>query len=283
MQQAAITTCPPLPVCNLGHRGDPAQTGGVEHFHLLATERGERRIDRTRRAENMERGDVAGRDEQLGLRERNKLDKLRRIKAAAGELFVSKGYDETTTREIAARADVGMGTLFLYADNKRDLLFLIANDELDVIISAAPARLRSDRPVLANLIATYKPIYELFCRQPPLSRMTLREMTFYDKGRQAKRFNDSREQLIAVITRIMQMGQERKEIESAETPAFIGWVAFCIYQVELRRWLQSDQPDLTKGLKRLERALKLLLDGAAIPSAQVAAPKSRKPYTARKH
>ena len=38
-----------------------------------------------------------------GLRERNKLDKLRRIKEAASELFVRKGFDDTTTREIASR------------------------------------------------------------------------------------------------------------------------------------------------------------------------------------
>ena len=48
----------------------------------------------------------------IGQRERNKRDKLLRIKNAARELFVSKGYDDTTTREIAIRAGVGMGTVF---------------------------------------------------------------------------------------------------------------------------------------------------------------------------
>ena len=64
----------------------------------------------------------------LRQRERNKLDKLRRIKAAARELFLEQGYDNATTREIARRADVGLGTLFSYASDKRDLLFLIYND-----------------------------------------------------------------------------------------------------------------------------------------------------------
>ncbi len=45
-------------------------------------------------------------------------------------MFIAKGFDDTTTREIAQRASVGIGTLFIYADNKRDLLFLVANDEL---------------------------------------------------------------------------------------------------------------------------------------------------------
>ena len=57
-----------------------------------------------------------------GQREKNKIEKLQRIREAARELFVKKGFDETTTREIAVRAGVGIGTVFTYAENKRDLL-----------------------------------------------------------------------------------------------------------------------------------------------------------------
>ena len=55
--------------------------------------------------------DIQDKD-KLGQRERNKRDKLRRIKAAAWELFLDKGYDATTTREIAVKAGVGLGTVF---------------------------------------------------------------------------------------------------------------------------------------------------------------------------
>ena len=68
-----------------------------------------------------------------GLRERNKIEKLQRITAAARDLFIEKGFDETTTREIAQRAHVGLGTLFLYATDKRDLLFLICTEELEAL------------------------------------------------------------------------------------------------------------------------------------------------------
>src|SRR4051812_7538168 len=72
-----------------------------------------------------------------GRRAANKLDKLNRIKAAARELFVSRGYDEATVREIAAQAGVGLGTLFTYSRNKRDLLFLVGNDSLDSVATRA--------------------------------------------------------------------------------------------------------------------------------------------------
>ena len=65
---------------------------------------------------------------ELGLRERNKLEKIQRIKAAATKLFSEKGFDEATTRDIAKRAHVGKGTLFLYAKDKRDLVLLLYKD-----------------------------------------------------------------------------------------------------------------------------------------------------------
>lgn len=201
---------------------------------------------------------------QQGLRERNKIDKLRRIKAAARELFVAKGFDDTTIREIASRADVGMGTVFLYADNKRDLLFLIANDELEATTSAAVASFRPDTPVLANLMRAYRHHYEFFGQQPELSRFMLREMMFYDSGRQAQRFQATRERFIALLTDIIGAGQERGTIQRGETADFVAWVAFCIYQVELRRWLTSARPVLAPGLKRLERATSLLLGGVVV-------------------
>jgi AcrR family transcriptional regulator len=157
-----------------------------------------------------------------------------------------------------------MGTVFLYADNKRDLLFLIANDELEAITAKAIASFRAEAAVLANLIRAFRPHYEFFGEQPKLSRYKLREMMFYDSGKQAKRFQATRERLIALLTSIIAAGQERETIKRSEDAALIGWVAFCIYQVEMRSWLTSDAPDLRSGLRRLEKALKLLLEGAEV-------------------
>ena len=58
----------------------------------------------------------------LGKRERNKLDKRRRILAAATELFQDRGFDDTTTAEIAKAAGIGAGTLYLYVESKEELL-----------------------------------------------------------------------------------------------------------------------------------------------------------------
>jgi len=196
-----------------------------------------------------------------GRRERNKIDKLRRIKEAARDLFVSKGFDDTTIREIAALAEVGLGTVFVYAKNKRDLLFLIANDGLDEAAMRAQAAVREDAPMLKNLLALFRPLYGFFVQQPALSRLVLREMTFYASGVQAGAFQKTREALIELVGEVVRCALARNAISTDETPHFIGWTIFCIYQVELRRWIARDDPDIDEGLARLARALKLFMAG----------------------
>jgi len=197
----------------------------------------------------------------VGQRERNKIDKLRRIKNAARELFIAKGFDDTTTREIAIRAGVGLGTIFVYAANKRDLLFLIVNDELENITKEAEASISEQASLLENLLDVSRRHYEFFGRQPALSRLVLREMVFYDSGAQAGRFQKTRERLIELIGKTANLAIMQKCASPSETPQLIGWIIFCIFQVELRRWLSHDNPDLREGLELLQRALILFIKG----------------------
>lgn len=199
----------------------------------------------------------------LGQRERNKRDKLQRIKNAARDLFISKGYDDTTTREIAVRAGVGMGTVFTYADNKRDLLFLIANEDLEETTTRAEADISPDASLMTNLMAIFGDHYEYFARQPELSRLMLREMLFYDSGQQANRFRTTREKVISLICASVRFAEENETIKASDDSRLVGWVLFCIYQVELRSWLANGNLNLKSGLERLKKALKVSLEGIA--------------------
>ena len=97
-----------------------------------------------------------------------------RIKSAARELFVSKGYDDTTTREIAIRAGVGIGDGLRYSDNKHNMLFLIANEDLAEATTGQLYDLSSSAPMLTNLITIFRDHYEYFSHQPELSKLMLR-------------------------------------------------------------------------------------------------------------
>jgi AcrR family transcriptional regulator len=217
-----------------------------------------------------------------GLRTRNKLEKLRRIKEAAQNLFVAKGFDDTTMREIAMRAGIGLGTIFLYAKNKRDLLFLTINEPLQAVTQQAEDAVDPKAPLLDNLLAVAKLHYQFFGRQPALSRLALREMIFYESGAQAPPFHKTRERLIRLFGHTIELAIANGEVAPREPPQFAGWIVFCIFQVELRRWLANDVIHPRAGLRALERALGLLIAGfATAPGARTrkrptGAPRGRK-------
>lgn len=85
--------------------------------------------------------------------------RLNQIIDAASRLFATKGYHRTTTREIAAAADVSEGTLYNYFDSKNDLLFAIIArlaDEQPLEIEASGAAQQDARQLFATLLHTSK-------------------------------------------------------------------------------------------------------------------------------
>jgi AcrR family transcriptional regulator len=201
------------------------------------------------------------RHKEPSLRERNKARKLQKISRAARALFIRRGYDATTLRQIAAKAGVGLGTLFSYAADKRDLLFLIINDDIEAMNARAFAEAPRDAPLLERLVGTFRGFFEFFGRQPNLSRIILKELTFYSAGPQARRFQSGRMQVLARLAELVGAAQRAGEIASAEDPREIAYTIFSIYAAEIRQWLGGAAPDLEQGLAALRRHFRLLLTG----------------------
>lgn len=208
----------------------------------------------------MSRRPIASR---TGRRELNKEDKLRRIKEAARNLFITNGYDEASTRQIAVKAGVALGTLFLYAANKRDLLFLVVNDDLEEVADRAVAAVRPAASFIDNLIAIFRPLYEFFGEEPKLSRLTLREMMFYETGQQAKRFVQTRQKMIDLCGEVVRIAQLRNEVRKGDQYRRAGQVLFAVYQIEIRKWLLTPRSDVEDGLRRLREALEIVVIGLA--------------------
>src|SRR5688572_9423664 len=116
----------------------------------------------------------------VGRRERNKQEKLDRITAAASELFAKHGVDEVTTQQIADKADIGTGTLFLYAKNKGELLLLVQNSSYAEALGKGRAAAQTTPDVLDAVMAIVRPIVECNRTQIDNGRTYLREMVFGD-------------------------------------------------------------------------------------------------------
>jgi AcrR family transcriptional regulator len=90
---------------------------------------------------------------RLARRERRIQRRRKEILEAAAEIFAGKGYDNTTTRDIAEAVDMGESTLYNYFQNKRDILLAIIDSkriEMDEFL--AKIHQVSDRQGLVRLI-----------------------------------------------------------------------------------------------------------------------------------
>lgn len=118
--------------------------------------------------------------QQPGRRERNKQDKLDRITAAASELFAEHGVDDVTTQQIADKADIGTGTLFLYAKTKGELLLLVQNTHYAAALQQGQADAKTMPDPLGAVMAIVGPVVECNRKQVDNGRTYLREMVFGD-------------------------------------------------------------------------------------------------------
>lgn len=116
----------------------------------------------------------------VGRRERNKQQKLDRITAAARELFAERGVDEVTTQEIADKADIGAGTLFLYAKTKGELLLLVQNSTYADALAQGRSAAESIPDLLDAVMAIVAPVVECNRKQVDNGRTYLREIVFGD-------------------------------------------------------------------------------------------------------
>ncbi len=197
----------------------------------------------------------------MNSREQRKLETRERIRAAAAELFTRHGYAAATMRQIADRAHVGLGTLFNYAEDKRDLVFLIFNQELSAITDVALAAPRPGQPVVEQLVAVFEVHYGWLATQPALARILLQELTFYSSGKQAATFHGIRKRLIDGVQALIERAQKARQIQSKEKPELIARSIFFLYSASLRWWIAAPQPDPQKGVADLRRLLRLQFEG----------------------
>jgi AcrR family transcriptional regulator len=195
-----------------------------------------------------------------GRREANKREKLLRIRRAARDVFLEKGYEDATLREIAVAADVAFGTLFLYAKNKKDLLLLLFDTELPSVTERAFEQATVEGSLMDQLIAFFGELYAFFAQTPALSRDMMREFTFTG-GIVAPRL---REEVLVIeghLARLVARAQENGRVTPHIAPGLAAHVFFSLHQVEIRFCLDSPEPDVAGSLANLRRQLELVFAG----------------------
>ena len=194
------------------------------------------------------------------LRDQKKSDKRERIRRAAFELFVEKGYDATTTKEVAKRAGVAAGTIFLYAKDKPDLLFLVMHERLRETVEMALAGVPRPAPLLEQLMHVFRAIFAMYEEHPDVAGAFVKSLPGAD-GPNAQAVNAYTFAFLAQIAALIAEGQARGDLAADVDPMRAASNIFFLYFGSLLGWL-SGFADLETALDPgLRLSLELQLRG----------------------
>lgn len=172
-----------------------------------------------------------------GLRERKKEEKLARIEAEARRLFSENGYDKTTTRAIARAAGIGVGTLFVYFAEKRDLLFhLFSTDVREV-----KRRAFEDLPaggLVDRLMFVFGRFYEFYSIDPGLSKVYVKEIAWVSE-RDAMPVAALTFEMISSLAGVVADAQRAGEVDPKVPPQAVAMQVFSLYGMSLIGWLSG--------------------------------------------
>jgi AcrR family transcriptional regulator len=179
--------------------------------------------------------DTAGRP--AGRRERNKLEKRNRILAAARQLFAERGFADTTTQQIAEAADIGTGTLFLYASSKEDLLVMVFRDEMLETAADSFANLPAGPDSAAQIMTVFGRMVDYHARDADLSRLLLRELLLPSSAERAEDIDHLMSTIYGGLTDIVRRGQAAGTVRPGLDPKLTGRALFAYFYLALISWL----------------------------------------------
>jgi AcrR family transcriptional regulator len=189
-------------------------------------------------------------------REQQKVAVRKRIVTAALELFQSKGFDATTTRQIAKKARLAEGTIFNYFETKEDIALHFLELEVDHAIAAVRknARLRK-APLEEKLFALVEAQLDFLA---PYEKFI--GAAFVQALRPTSRIGFS-VQAVDLRNRYLAFVQELID-ESPQVPkGTIAWVAplafWIFYLAVLLYWLNDTSTGKQNTLALLDRSLKI--------------------------
>lgn len=195
-----------------------------------------------------------------GLRERNKLAKRGRIIEASWELFREKGFEAATMREIAERADVGVGTVFVYAKSKSDLLVLVYWEAIRETVKKAFTSLPRGSSLADELMHVFTRLFDMYGRDVVLSRAYIREVIFAP-GPSRQEMDELTMLFFRTAAERMGAARERGEVGDHFDALTAAQNLFGLYFFTLTAWLGGWVVDKKAAIASLRGSIELQIEG----------------------
>lgn len=170
----------------------------------------------------------------------DKQQKRKQIADAARELFTEFGYRAVSVAQIAEKADVAKGTVYLYFKDKEDLFFYLAQEFMDEM-TCFVREIEKQHLSLSNKLHVV--IYSLlkYRREQKFLYRVIREARETQHAI-ARRVNDILDEEISLyIERELQKALENGEIRPCN-PKVLGFILVHMYSALAFEWEEKHEP-----------------------------------------
>ncbi len=171
-------------------------------------------------------------------------DKHNKITQAAIKVFASKGFFNARISDIAKKAKVADGTIYLYFNNKYDILISLFEDEIGKIILQVKnhiEKLESPQDKLFFFAQNHLHLLENKKDLAEVLQMELRQSNEIMKEYRNTRFIE----YINIISSIIHEGQEQGVFSPDIAPGIIKRAIFGALDEMSRLWILDDEPQYT--------------------------------------
>ncbi len=218
--------------------------------------------------------------EKPGVRAQAKKASQDKIVMAARKLFTEHGYDTATLRQIAKAAGLGLTTLFNHIQDKRDLIYLIFDEEVSLAAERAEAAIRPWQSFSEKILTISAFYFQMFSMEPVLSRILLSEVLQQTPGPHLERHLAMRGRMINGFEELARAAQVAGELKPDLDSKMIARSIQFAFTGASRWWIMEDNPDWRSGQRHLEGILMLLADGfnqsaAKLSLSAAASPRKR--------
>ncbi|MFU8816917.1 MAG: TetR/AcrR family transcriptional regulator [Pseudomonadales bacterium] len=185
------------------------------------------------------------------VRQKQKERTRERLVSAAREAFAAQGFERSTIREIARRAGVATGTVFVHFPDKQALLAQIFHETLTDVLDEAWSSLPA-APVADQLAHLAGRLYQHYAAQPDLARVLVKESLFMG-GAPGQQLDSHRLQFLARVEDLLSAGGSQWKTP----PSDAARVFFALYFATLVAGLRGELGEVGAWKKTLEDALAL--------------------------
>ena len=178
----------------------------------------------------------------LSTMEKRRIDKHKRIIEAATRIFARKGFFQAKISDIAREAGVADGTIYLYFDNKDDILISLFEEKMKAVLDNMISRLAVETdPVkkLQEFALTHLRLIEENKDVAEIIQVELRQSSRFMKEYKNERFA----QYLDLIGDIVREGQEKGVISANVIPGIAKRAFFGALDEMSRFWVLSSRKE----------------------------------------